>query len=352
MLRPAVLSLSLLCQTSYAATSDEQCLVKALNRADANTTVAQLREMCKVVIEAVPNKPAASIAAAVTPPAPVESTDNASAALDRRIVLERAAAQNPFTVLAHRRNYLLPVSYSSHPNEDPYRTLPNQTAEQNASLDHSEAKFQISLKAPVAYDVLTQNDGFMFAFTGVSWWQVYNENISAPFRETNYEPEFFYQLPYSKSILGLPFKGLMLGVSHQSNGQSQPLSRSWNRVFADFIFAGDDYAFSIRPWYRLREDDKSDIFDPKGDDNPDIEYYLGHFEFSGVYNLGDHELSMMLRNNLRSDNKGAIQIDWTFPLFGHMRGYTQYFNGYGESLLDYNVSMERIGFGILLTDTL
>ena len=72
----------------------------------------------------------------------------------------------------------------------------------------------------------------------------------------------------------------------------------------------------------------------------------------GKFVVGEHEFSFMTRNNLNSDNRGALQLDWSFPMWGRLRGYAQYFNGYGESMIDYNADIQRFGIGILLTDIL
>jgi phospholipase A1 len=61
----------------------------------------------------------------------------------------------------------------------------------------------------------------------------------------------------------------------------------------------------------------------------------------------------MFRNNLRtSGNKGAIELGWSFPLYRKLKGYVQYFNGYGQSILDYNDAANTIGVGLALTDFL
>jgi len=100
----------------------------------------------------------------------------------------------------------------------------------------------------------------------------------------------------------------------------------------------------FKPWYRL----------PGGsaeEDNPDIADYLGYGEVDLYHKLGRHLFHAVLRNNLDfNGNRGALQLDWGFPIYKGLKGYVQYFNGYGESLLDYNVSSNRIGVGVLLTD--
>ena len=68
------------------------------------------------------------------------------------------------------------------------------------------------------------------------------------------------------------------------------------------------------------------------------------------FRTGNHELSMTLLNNLRSENHGAVQLDWTFPIWRGLSGHAQYFNGYGESMIDYNQRVERFGLGLILSD--
>ncbi len=60
----------------------------------------------------------------------------------------------------------------------------------------------------------------------------------------------------------------------------------------------------------------------------------------------------MIRNNLRSGNRGALQLDWTFPVWDltDVRGYVQYFTGYGESMIDYNATSNRFSIGFIMSE--
>ncbi len=278
-----------------------------------------------------------------------DETESGSLVIDR-IERERAAQDNRSVLLAHKRNYVLPITYADDPNDDVFEVGSSDFGQE---LDRVEIQFQLSLKAPIAEGLFIDEDALFFGFTVRSFWQAYNQEISAAFRETNYEPELFWVTPVPWEILGGDASFAGLGLSHQSNGRSQLFSRSWNRVYGLLGWERWRYVFALKAWWRIPEDEKDDPLDPKGDDNPDIEDFLGNFEFTVAYRRNDFEYAVMLRNNLDTDdNRGAIQLDWTFPLHRRNRGYVQFFNGYGESLIDYNTHIERIGVGIIFSDLL
>ena len=269
-----------------------------------------------------------------------------TSALEKRFEHERSADDNPFVIIPHKPNYLLPYTYNGTPNNEPFNVGKDE-------LDHSEVKFQFSFKLPLVRDIFHNNGELYFAYTNLSFWQAYNSDLSSPFRETNHEPELILSGRNDWNILGLTNAHNAIGVVHQSNGRGGTQSRSWNRVYALATLARGNFAMALKPWWRIPEKNKAAPDDPDGDDNPDIHRFLGYGELYLFYKAGPQTFGVMLRNNLRSDhNRGAVQVDWSFPITSKFKGYIQYFNGYGESLIDYDSSSNRIGVGILLTDWL
>lgn len=305
----------------------EQCITESVRNADPTLTIGEIKAECELQ------------QIQVQLPKTVPSAMN-------RLTMEKRTEWNPYVITAHKQNYILPYTYTPDPNSAPY------VAAGEGELVNEEAKMQISFKVPlIERDLLVLGDSFYFGFTLQSFWQVYNRESSAPFRETSYQPEFFYTMPFGITREGRG-AALRLGAEHQSNGQSNALSRSWNRVYTQFFYARENYLISLRPWYRLPEEKKDGPLDASGDDNPDIDDYMGYFELQAVVERRKYEYSLLLRNNLRGENHGAIELGVSFPLWGRVRGYAQYFNGYGESLIDYNYRSQRIGVGVLLTDLL
>lgn len=252
------------------------------------------------------------------------------------------AIANPFSISQHRLNYILPFTYISNPNTLSAMGLNTE------NVDNIEAKYQISVKLPMyVEDKVTS--GLYLGFTAVSFWQVYNGEVSKPFRETNYEPEMFYSWRNELTFAGYKFNQIRLGLSHQSNGQSGLRSRSWNRLFSSAMFSDDKYFYYIKAWYRFDEDEKEHPFDAVGDDNPDITSFMGHIELGYGTQIGDVGVTTRIRNNLKtSKNRGSIELNLSYPISEKYDILLQYFNGYGDSLIDYNRHQERIGLGIQL----
>lgn len=260
--------------------------------------------------------------------------------LSRAWDLERDEPGKVFSLRAYRANYFLPVWYNDHPNANPNTPTRGGAVLYDNEINHIEAKFQISLKTKMWNDVFGSPIDLWFGYTQQSHWQIYNSDWSSPFRDTDYEPEIIATMPVEADLFGLRLRMLGMGVVHQSNGQSDPLSRSWNRVYGMAGFERDNLSLMLRAWYRFSEGN---------DDNPDITKYMGHGDIQAIYHWNKHTFGLLGRLNA-SSGKGAIRADWTFPIFGGLRGYVQYFNGYGENLLDYNHHNNSIGVGFIVTD--
>ena len=78
--------------------------------------------------------------------------------------------------------------------------------------------------------------------------------------------------------------------------------------------------------------------------------YVGRGDLKAFYRRNNHEYSLLLRHSLKGgdDSRGAVQFDWAFPIAGKLRGYFQLFDGYGESLIDYNHRATYVGLGVSL----
>lgn len=271
------------------------------------------------------------------------SIDPNTSLLDRRWELAPESKLGTWNIRAYQPVYVLPVFWTSDRNELPHSPNPLNTVTESQDLKSSEMKFQLSLKTKAWENIFGNNGDLWIGYTQSSRWQVLNSKESRPFRETNYEPEASLMFRTNYEILGLNGRLLGLTLNHQSNGRSDPFSRSWNRVMLNVGLERGNFALMLRPWYRLDEDFKDD-------NNPDIKDYVGRGDLTAFYRYKDNEFSLMLRHSLRggSDSHGAAQFDWAFPIKGKLRGHFQLFDGYGESLIDYNHRATYVGLGVSL----
>jgi phospholipase A1 len=233
-----------------------------------------------------------------------------------------------------RKNYLLPVSFDS--GLDGFDSA-------TAGTKDTEVKFQISLRYALTDPAPHFPAQLFLAYTALSHWQLYDTDGSSPFRTTDHQPELFFEWCPVGAF------GVRSGVSHQSNGEDGVDSRSWNQVYVEGLWndvcrwnerRGNEWGLALKVWHGF------DI----ASGNDDIEDYLGHFELRTDWTLPfdvKHAqlLSLLVRNNFDDPNRGAIEVSYSRDLIGKARLLFQYFNGYGESLLDYKEYAQRFSVG-------
>lgn len=64
-----------------------------------------------------------------------------------------------------------------------------------------------------------------------------------------------------------------MGYNHDSNGRSDPTSRSWNRLYTRLMAENGNWLVEVKPWYVIGSTD----------DNPDITKYMGYYQLKIGY---------------------------------------------------------------------
>jgi outer membrane phospholipase A len=218
----------------------------------------------------------------------------------------------------------------------------------------ASARFQLSFKYRLfdpeglvgsTFSVLR---GLHFGYTQTSLWDL--DSSSKPFRDTSYRPALFYSWPLSGWPDSRHQLTLGAGLEHESNGRDSQTSRSINIAFARLgwrrqVGEGDFYVGAEpRLWAYLEKSD-----------NPDIHRYRG---YGDLQLRAGHDNGWLLTTTLRraEGGIGSTQLDFSWPLQQSILAdvgaylHLQYFDGFGETLLDYNQSHEpqlRVGFSIV-----
>jgi outer membrane phospholipase A len=213
-------------------------------------------------------------------------------------------------------------------------------------------KFQFSFK----YHIVTLGEGaswvmpptLQFAYTQRSLWEIGEE--SSPFYDTSYMPAVFIEAlaPESAGDGWFHWLGAAAGAQHESNGRDGDSSRSLNTLFlrpAVAIGKIDGWHLIIAPTFY------SYIFGLE--DNPQLRDYRGYGQLQAIIGRNDGPALSFTGWTGKSGENYSYQFDLSYPVepdFMDFRIYlmAQYFNGYGESLLDYDQRSEMLRAGISL----
>jgi len=234
-----------------------------------------------------------------------------------------------FNLKAYKENYLLPFSYRY-----------NSTYVDNGTHKSKdiETEYQVSIRYDFSANLLGLGEIYSFGYTQRSWWQVYAK--SAFFRESNYQPELFVKIPTYRFLKKSVIKGFKISAIHESNGRGEEYERSWNRLSFSTFAQYKNLISEFEVWYRLPDNI---------DYNPDIEDYLGYGQLKLTIPYNEHLFKVKLRANNNLE-KGSVELTFTTPIPARddndLFFYIKTFNGYGESLIDYDHYVNKISMGV------
>ncbi len=267
-------------------------------------------------------------------------------------VLEMRLADPPsnaVVVLAYRRDSQPLTAPAS--GEEPLLSQEEPMYFVVGARDGANARFQLSFK----YRLFDNAAGFgrdqpwlagiYFAYTQNSLWDLKGE--SRPFRDTSYRPSVFWKWERADDRTWIA--AFRFGAEHESNGREGEKSRSLNILF-------------LRPEWRWKAADVGSLeFTPKiyhyfdKGENADIEKYRGYVDWRLRWDSGDNWITTAVART-GTAGYGSLLVDLSRRTrdlrIGSLSGYfhAQYFNGYGEDILDYNVRRKwqlRLGFAIV-----
>jgi phospholipase A1/A2 len=239
------------------------------------------------------------------------------------------------------------------------------------SVDGFNAKFQMSVDLEIfcKEGKVAKNPSLRrlrqvhFSFSQTSIWDL--SELSSPFRDSSYRPRLFYRLGGNGAELTGSIRELDIGFAHESNGKALQDSRSIDMLFVrpTFSFPLDESRereLSVQPMiyaYTGTSSNNSDVADYRGYVDLHIEYLWGPRGSNGARTLDPWAAWIDLRKGNRS-NFGSIEASLAvpyrmLPLIDNFKGWLmlQYFNGYGENLLEYNQKLDsqlRLGFCIII----
>ncbi len=245
----------------------------------------------------------------------------------------RQYVNSAYNLSAYKTNYFLPVSYRLNGNY----TKANDQNYDNPPLE-TEIEFQISIKYDITSNLFNLDEIYTVAYTQKSFWQFYA--ASAYFRESNYNPEFFITFPIKLGKDRYGIRAITAGFAHESNGQGLKYERSWNYFYSNIYFQLGSAFVDLKLWYALND---------SLNHNVDLLDYLGYGHLTFVLPYEKHLLKAKYGPSFSGYDTFELNYSHPITFRDDLFFYLKAFDGYGESLIDYNQRIKKIGIGFSIS---
>ena len=208
---------------------------------------------------------------------------------------------------------------------------------------NTNVKFQVSIQHKLTKSTLPWGTYLYLFYTQKVFWNVLEDSM--PMTDLNFNPGIGLAKPLFSKTDGRYLGKVMLVLEHESNGRDGAESRSWNRVtLGANLLLDRNIMVHAKLW--------APIID--GCHNRDILRYCGVYQAGLQVMSNDRRFSASVlltkrcRWNIFAFN---TTVELKYNLFKRDNQYLflQYYNGYGEGLLDYNKFHSQMRIGICLS---
>lgn len=203
---------------------------------------------------------------------------------------------------------------------------------------NSDVKFQLSIAQRLTKSKLPFDTYLFIQYTQKAFWNVFQESL--PMRDLNFNPGIGlgHLIIHHNKYIGKAY----LMIEHESNGKDSTASRSWNKLtLATAVTLNKNWEVQFSTWIPVVD----------GKYNKDLLKYKGIFQIAGNYRTNNRRLNaglILTKRKTWTSFNTQLEVSYKFNKRENQYIFLQYYNGYGESLLEYNrfKSILRIGFVI------
>lgn len=203
--------------------------------------------------------------------------------------------------------------------------------------ENTNIKFQISIAQRLTRSTLPWGTYLYLFYTQKCFWNVLENSM--PMTDLNFNPGIGITKPLfvkNRYIGKMTFM-----IEHESNGRDSIQSRSWNRVaLAANVFVTKNLMVHGKIWAPIVD----------GENNRDIVDYCGFCQFGAQVVSDNRRFSGGITVVPRKHFSSNVIIDLSFRIFKDENQYLflQFYNGYGEGLLEYNRYHSQVRVGLLI----
>lgn len=204
---------------------------------------------------------------------------------------------------------------------------------------NSDAKFQVSIRQRLTNSILPFKTHLYLTYTQKAFWDIFQESF--PFRDLNFNPAIGIGRPLvsDNRLMGM----VSLDIEHESNGKDGEASRSWNKItFGSIITFNDNWALQAKAWIPIVD----------GENNKHLTSYsgLGLVALNYMSAKSKYNANCVITKRAGAFFDANILLNFSVRLFSDDNQYlfVEYYNGYGESMLDFKQYRQRIRFGIVI----